>query len=116
MNQMPKLNSAEISPLIDDSASAESEVSLSVPSHEEFDKPMLEDSQSNNSTNVAAVLAPKKGIEVVAMSSGFYNQKRIREGESFFIKSEQEFGSWMKCKDSAMEKKRIEFYKLKKAK
>ena len=122
---MPKLNNsssdakeinslASSSPLAEDSAPAGSNVSLSVPFHEE--KPKLENSESKNSSNVVAPLVPNKGIEVVAMSAGFYNQKRIGEGESFVIKSFDQIGAWMKCKNPELEKKRVEFYELKKAK
>lgn len=78
--------------------------------------PQLNHFDDDIQTQVSVRSAPNKGIEVVATRFGFYNQDRKREGDIFFIKSEDEFGEWMKCVDSEMEKKRIEFYKNKKAK
>lgn len=124
MPVMPSLNksssgdeinsSLSSSPLTDDSASAESDVSLNVPLHEE--KPAMVNIDKDISTQLNVPSAPKKGIEVVAQMKGFYNQKRYNQGDSFLIKSEEQFGSWMKCVDPAFEKKRIEIIKLRKAK
>ena len=110
-----EINSGALSsPFAEDSASVESDVKEMYDNVEV--KPAIENFDENLQTQVAIRSAPKKGIEVVATRNGFYNQSRYREGDSFLIKSEQEFGEWMKCVDPEMEKKRIEFYKNRKAK
>jgi len=112
MPQMPQMN-----PLQDSAVNpAESLVpELQAPIHEEILKPVIKNADNEDSSKVV-ISVPKKGIEVVAMAKGFYNQNRYVEGDKFSIRSEQEFGEWMKCVDPAMEKRRIEFYKNKKAK
>jgi hypothetical protein len=57
-----------------------------------------------------------KGIEVVATRKGFYNQRRISEGEKFIVKKKENLGEWMKCVDPALERERFNFFKNKKAK
>lgn len=101
-----------------ESDSFESDSELNTPSHDEevFKKPEIVSPDQNSQTHVAIPLVSKKGIEVVAQRKGFYNQMRYREGDRFFIKNESEFGEWMKCVENVFEKKRIEFYKNKKAK
>lgn len=98
---------------IEDSGVKSSE-SLDVPSHED-DKPKLMDPAAD-STKVATVIAPKKGIEVVATRKAFYNQNRIVEDQRLFLKSEEDLGEWHYCVDSFWEKKRVEYLKQKKAK
>lgn len=89
------------------------EVKLETPAH--VGKPEIINPALENNSQVAA-LAPKKRIEVVALGKGFYNQRRLKEGDKFHINSESEFGSWFKCVDKEFEKKRVEFLKNKKAK
>jgi hypothetical protein len=84
--------------------------------YDEFQKPVLQSPDMNIKTQVNVPLTPKRGIEVVAQRKGFYNQQRYKEGDKFLIKSEKEFGEWMKCIDPSFEKKRVEFLKAKKAK
>jgi len=66
--------------------------------------------------NVTIPLIPKLGIAVTATRRGFFAQQRIKEGEEFIVKAFESLGDWMKCKDSELEKKRIQFLKDKKAK
>lgn len=124
MPQMPtpKLNSGaesheNSSPFAGASAdekSAESTLDLDVPLHEPV-KPEIINPAANLSSQAVPPLAPSKGIEVVATRNGFYNQMRYRTGDKFFIRSEQEFGEWMKCVEPYLERKRLEFYRNKKA-
>lgn len=60
--------------------------------------------------------APKvsRGIDVVALRSGFYEQRRIIEGEKFTVKKAEQLGSWMRCIDPVMQKKHQENLKAKK--
>lgn len=55
-----------------------------------------------------------KPIEVVADRPGFYNQVRLREGDHFEIRSEDDWGEWFHCVEPGMEKKRVAFLKEKK--
>ncbi len=73
---------------------------------------------SKNVHNQVAVKAPllRRGIEVVAVDKGFYNQDRKVTGDKFFIVSEEEFGDWFRCTDPVLEAKRVEFIKNKKMK
>lgn len=96
----------------------EADNNLSVPSH----KPDIQDGKPSiimpgeNNSEVNIPPAPKKGIEVIAIRGAFFRQHRVKEGDKLIIKSEAEFGEWMKCVDPLMERKRKEFYKKKKAK
>lgn len=92
---------------------SENKVELQAPVHEQ--KPVIETPDTVNSS-VAKVSVPSKGIKVVATRKGFYNQTRMKEGEEFTIKSEEEFGEWFKCVDPKFEEKRQAFYKSKKVK
>ena len=79
------------------------------------EKPDYVDPEKNDSV-IDIPEFPKTGIKVVATQKGFYNQKRINPGEEFTVKTKKRLGSWMKCLDPAIEKKRVEFFKNKKAK
>ena len=116
MPQMPGMPSSVSDE--SDSKLDSSPIKLSVPLHDEevFKKPLLNTPDSNNSSTIAVPLISKQGIEVVAIRKGFYNRNRYKEGDKFFIRSEEQFGEWMKCVDPILEKKRIELYKSKKAK
>ena len=94
------------------------EVMLNTPAHEELEiiKPEIDSVSLKDENQVKAQPVPKEGIEVVADRKGFYNGHRYNEGDSFVIRHPDEFGEWMKCVDLSWEKKRLEFYKLKKAK
>jgi hypothetical protein len=100
---------------VDDSKSSAPEVELEVPKHQESDKPKLINA-GEMASSVKAPSAAKKGILVVAIEKGFYNQQRKAIGDKFNIKSEEEFGSWFKCVDKEDEKRRVEHLKAKKAK
>lgn len=52
-----------------------------------------------------AAPAAKKGIEVIALHKGFYQNRRKAEGDEFVIESFEHLGSWMKCKDKEMQAK-----------
>lgn len=111
-------------PFTDESVgnSADSDVGLTPPSHEEQDAVSQAAPQINNSSApdisnlVAAPVAPKGGIKVVATRKGFYNQMRYKEGDQFIVRSEEDFGEWMMCLDPVFEKKRIEQFKQKRIK
>ena len=78
-------------------------------------KPKLEDPNKNNSDKEISVpVTGNKAIEVVATQKGFYNQRRVEEGTTFKMKCFEDLGTWVKCTDSAIEKKRVEFFKNKK--
>lgn len=99
MNQMPSLTSSKNSN--DSDIMSES---LTTPS------------SADASPSLEEVVNFRKPIEVVATRRGFYDNQRKTEGESFTIKNFDEIGEWMKCVDSQLEKKRLEFFKQKKAK
>ena len=80
------------------------------------DKPEYITPDTNNNSVVNVPKFPTKGIEVVAMRKGFYNQKRISEGEKFICKKKEDLGTWMKCLDFDLERERLKFFKDKKAK
>lgn len=44
------------------------------------------------------------GIEVVALREGFFNSRRIKEGQVFMVSSESKLGSWMKCTNPEAQK------------
>lgn len=101
--------------------STDSDLGLNTPSHVEEDEvskvtPQINASISAPSNEVKVPLKSKGGIKVVATRKGFYNQMRYKEGESFTIRSEEEFGEWMKCVEPIFEKKRLEHFKLKRLK
>lgn len=125
MNQMPSMPSLSTSEpdsmlgLTEDSAvqqgAAGSDV-LSAPDHsEELKAPTIISPDDSNNSQVSAPKAPKGGIAVVATGKGFYNQERLREGDKFSIRSEEDFGQWFKCEDKFWEARRVEFFKQKKA-
>ena len=62
------------------------------------------------------VVAPKNSrtIEVIATEKGFYKQMRKSEGDVFTVEKVEQLGSWMKCTDSVMEKKRQDLMKERK--
>jgi hypothetical protein len=98
----------------------EETVGLEVPSHivevtPDEGRPSIVTPDNTNHSAVIVPKVPKTGIEVVAIGKGFYNQRRITEGTPFKIKSEAEFGSWFKCVDPDLEKKRVELLAAKKA-
>lgn len=96
---------------------AGSDVELDTPSHDEaFPKPSIDTFETKVQTSIVMPQAPAKGIEVVAIRKGFYNQNRIKEGDRFFIRDDKDFGEWMTCVDPVWERRRKEFYKIKKAK
>lgn len=110
---MPSVLPPALAPLQEDPAGSDD---LNPPSHDPA-PPVLSQSapQVANEISVKAI-APKKGIEVVALRKAFYNQDRKHAGSRFFIKGPEDFGEWMKCIDPYWEKQRVEFYKQKKAK
>lgn len=76
-------------------------------------KPKLA-SVENTLSNAIDLQAPKTGIKVKALRDGFMFQQRISAGEEFTISSFKQLGSWMKCLDPMMERKRKEIEKAKK--
>lgn len=115
MPNMPSVNNGSSSPLVDGLDSSDPS-SLDAPLHE--DKPIIEtgDRSDSNKSILSVPSAPKKGIEVVALRDGFYNQMRKAQGSKFTIRDESEFGEWFRCVEPSFEKKRVNFYKEKKAK
>lgn len=61
------------------------------------------------------VKVTKKGVEVVAIRSGFYKKVRRAEGQIFTIPSMESLGSWMKIVDPKLELERQKKEKAKKA-
>jgi hypothetical protein len=47
---------------------------------------------------------PKKGIEVIALRPGFFQQQRKVEGDKFTVVDMSKVGTWMKCVDPVLEK------------
>lgn len=77
--------------------------------------PKLHSHETTISNSLENVMIPKGGIKVVALRKGFYNQNRLSKGAKFTVKSFDELGLWMRCEDSDLEKKRVQFLKEKKA-
>lgn len=94
----------------DESSSAEG---LIPPSHEE--KVQVIKPEDDNDSIIPVPLT-KQVIKVVATRKGFYGQERISEGTEFSVSSFKVLGEWMKCLEPEMEKKRLQFFKDKKAK
>lgn len=114
---MPTMNNGEMpSADLESSSPVMPAQELDAPSHEletpvpEIEKPGEADSDVN------IPIVPKSGIKVVATRKGFYNQSRIKEGHEFVIKDFSKIGDWMKCLDPVLERKRLSYYKKKKAK
>lgn len=101
--------------LVDSNGSAEVEDVLEAPNHEVNSKPSLLKPSDDNDSSVDLPKSHSKGIEVVALRKGFYNQNRIKENEKFTVKSFEELGEWMKCLDPDIEKEKNKFFKEKKA-
>lgn len=59
------------------------------------------------------VVSPKstRSIQVVATEKGFYKQMRKAPGDEFAVEKFEQLGSWMKCVDPVMEKKRLDLMK-----
>lgn len=91
-----------------------SEEGLVPPSHEEEKVQVISPDDDNDS--IVPVPLTKQVIKVVATRKGFYGQERIPAGREFSVSSFKALGEWMKCLDPEMEKKRIQFFKDKKAK
>jgi hypothetical protein len=68
----------------------------------------------NSLSNAIEIQCPRSGIKVVALRDGFMFQQRIKAGEEFTISNFSQLGSWMKCLDPMMERKRKEIEKAKK--
>ena len=108
---MPGLVSAGSMPTLSEASSYEEASDLALPEHV---KPILE-SVENKSESLVSASPLKKGIEVVALRKGFYNQHRLKENETFTVKSFEDLGEWMKCLDPDLQKKHFENLKNKKA-
>lgn len=97
---------------------------LTAPSHEEKEvsvktevsRDLLYISPDEDINNNIDVPIPKEGIKVTATMKGFYGQMRKKVGDEFNVKCFEDLGTWTKCKDKELEKKRKEFFKNKKAK
>ena len=106
---MPKMNN--------DKSSESKDSGLSVPSHEsqsEIKKPEIDKGEGKVESNIKTPIAPKDGIEVVATREGFFNQHRIKRGQSFKVSKVEQLGDWMSCKDPSMEKERVKRIEQKK--
>lgn len=55
-----------------------------------------------------------KGIEVVALQNGYFQNCRKVEGDRFFISDMSKLGKWMKCVDPKIEAQHQENQKAKK--
>lgn len=113
-NQMPQMPTMGESVLPSEPEKNEEEVTLPGEQENE-DRPSYITPESENSS-VVKVAVPKKGIEVTATRKGFYNQQRLKQGDKFVVKKFENLGEWMVCDDDILEKKRVEFFKNKKAK
>lgn len=82
---------------------------------EALNKPKLHTLESTVS-NQMEFPVPQGEIEVEALRKGFYNNNRIRVGKVFKISRFEQIGSWMKCTDPKLEKRRIEFLNEKRRK
>lgn len=92
---------------------AEDSVEQSAGSAEvDTERPILID--TSKSGNQAEVRPRSRGIKVVAVEKGFYNQMRLNDGDEFTIRSEEDFGSWFRCIDMVLEEKRKAAMKNKK--
>lgn len=90
---------------------------LDAPTHDEsvIQKPIIENPEADLDSNVDIPVVSSKGIKVVSTRDGFFNQQRLKSGTKFVVPKFEDLGQWMKCEDPVIEKKRIEFYKNKKA-
>lgn len=57
---------------------------------------------------------PAKGIEVIALQNGYFQNSRKVEGDRFFISDMSKLGKWMKCVDPKIEAQHQEIQKQKK--
>jgi hypothetical protein len=129
MNQMPSMpaplspatSSPESSDSVGSPSSAEDSVSSDAGSAEAetpVESPVAfhDPTKLSNTTKIQST--PRRGIKVVAVEKGFYNQSRIEPGlgekSEFTIRSEEDFGEWFRCIDPVLEAKREEAMKLKK--
>lgn len=87
---------------------------LDAPSHET--KVIIESPEETITSNVDIPVVTNMGIKVIATREGFFGQQRLKEGSSFTVKKFENLGEWMKCEDAVIERKRVEFFKKKKAK
>jgi len=106
-------------PVKDNGESQVDSPSLNVPENQENvvegEKPVVYDNHENKVSNSQPVpVAPKSGIEVIALRPGFIGQRRRKVGDRFKVAKFEALGEWMKCVDPTIEKKRIEFFKEKK--
>jgi hypothetical protein len=113
MPKMPSFGAQNLASELSSPSSEESQKDSSV--GEEIVKPTLTTHEASVANQFKMPMTSNKGIECVASRKGFYNQTRLREGDSFTLRSENEFGDWFKCVDKDLEKKRVEFIKMKKA-
>lgn len=111
-NEMPKMEENKVSLPSEDKSS----VTPLAPKGETETRPDYIEPEKDLSSNINVPLVPKKGIAVMATRDGFYGQQRYSSGDEFVVKSFEKLGLWMKCEDSNIEKKRVEFFKKKKAK
>lgn len=115
MPNLPSLNNessesevgASSSPFTEDSAELKTAESNVTEEEVVITKPVVV--TPSEPSNHVKLQVPKKGIEVVATRKGFYNQNRLRDGDSFHIKSTQDFGDWFRCVDPMFEKERVKF-------
>ena len=71
--------------------------------------PSLVGVESKSDISTPKVEVKQKGIEVVALRSGFYKGSRRVEGDKFTVPSLDKVGTWMKCIDEKLE---VEHQKL----
>lgn len=65
--------------------------------------------ESHSEVSIPKAEVKQKGIEVVALRSGFYKGSRRVEGDKFTVPSLDKVGTWMKCLDEKLE---VEHQKL----
>lgn len=111
MPGLPAMNT----PVVEDNPMGSTEEKENVNNEVTLEKPIIDNPSSTDSV-ISVSNMSASGIEVIATRKGFYNQTRVYEGQEFKVKDFDALGEWMKCIDPVVEKKRVQFFKDKKAK
>ena len=107
-------NDMPVMPGLEKPGNESEQVDLNVPEQSQEDVPVeIIDPEKDMDSNVQIPIESKLGIEVVASRKGFFGQQRYKENDKFKVKKFGQLGSWMRCIDPVMEKKRSEFFKNK---
>lgn len=85
---------------------ASNEVEVEKPSHT---------SEPAEADSVRVMVAPKGGIQVIALRAGYYKCSRKVADDKFFVSDMSKVGSWMRCIDKGLEQEHQDFMKQAKA-